>query len=203
MIYTARQLQEMHKSNGHVVLPAGARLSPLAADWARAKKIQVGYGEATGARAGEAKQEVKGTGVYLWWCDGPCGPAKAALAEQERQGTVRAMDGVNETRHAVEVVKQTAREVKQGSASGAVLVVQSAAEVMVYANRCPGLRAVLGTGLEAVERGISEVAANVLVIEHPRATLMQVKNMVGRFVRGTRTANEELKRRLEEVASCG
>ena len=44
MIFTARQLEDLHKSNGHVVLPYGARLTPLAADWARAKKVQIGYG---------------------------------------------------------------------------------------------------------------------------------------------------------------
>ena len=44
MIFTARQLEDLHKSNGHVVLPYGARLTPLAVDWARGKKIAVGYG---------------------------------------------------------------------------------------------------------------------------------------------------------------
>ena len=30
MIFTARQLEELHRTNGHVTLPYRARLSPLA-----------------------------------------------------------------------------------------------------------------------------------------------------------------------------
>ena len=43
MIFTARQLQDLHKTNGHVTLPVGARLTPMAADWARSRKIAVVY----------------------------------------------------------------------------------------------------------------------------------------------------------------
>ena len=43
MIYTARQLQDLHKGNGQLILPYGARLTPLAADWARSKKLAIGY----------------------------------------------------------------------------------------------------------------------------------------------------------------
>ena len=32
MIFTARQLEDLHRTNGHVVLPYGARLTPLAVD---------------------------------------------------------------------------------------------------------------------------------------------------------------------------
>ena len=41
MIYTARQLEDLHKGNGNgqLVLPYGARLTPLAVDWARARKV--------------------------------------------------------------------------------------------------------------------------------------------------------------------
>ena len=41
MIFTARQLQDLHKTNGHVRLPVGARLTPLARDWVRAKSVSV------------------------------------------------------------------------------------------------------------------------------------------------------------------
>src|SRR4051812_28479812 len=100
MIFTARQLQDLHKTNGHVRLPIGARVTPLANDWLRAKSISVIYGEdpdregAGLARAGgdPAKSPASAggasrgalapalAGVVLWWCDGPCGSAKAALA---------------------------------------------------------------------------------------------------------------------------
>ena len=50
MIFTARQLEDLHKTNGHIVLPYRARLTPLAHDWLKSKRITVGYSDA-GANA--------------------------------------------------------------------------------------------------------------------------------------------------------
>ena len=46
------------------------------------------------------------------------------------------------------------------------------------------------------------MAANVLVIEHPYKTLQQVRNMIGRFVRGPGKLGDEVQRQLQELASC-
>src|SRR5437773_12529759 len=118
MIFTARQLEDLHKTggaNGHVVLPYRARLTPLAADWVRAKKISIGYSDgefqksdapqivqprAAGHTAVVAAPPVVAAnspvspgiappGGILWWCDGPCGPAKAALVAMERESSLR------------------------------------------------------------------------------------------------------------------
>ena len=37
MIFTARQLQDLHKTNGHVTLPVGARLTPIS--WVRCSTV--------------------------------------------------------------------------------------------------------------------------------------------------------------------
>ena len=44
MIFTARQLEDLHKTNGHVTVPVGARVTPLAQDWLRQKKVTLKYG---------------------------------------------------------------------------------------------------------------------------------------------------------------
>ena len=48
MIITARQLEDLHKShggNGRVTLPYRARLTPLAADFVRTRKLTLGYSD--------------------------------------------------------------------------------------------------------------------------------------------------------------
>ena len=102
----------------------------------------------------------------------------------------------------VTVVKKLAAEVKHGRAAGGILMVQSGAAALVYANRCPSLRAILGTCRDAVEQGIQQVAANVLVIEYPHKTLQQTKNMLGRFVKAKRELSEDVKRQLKELSTC-
>lgn len=217
MIFTARQLQDLHKSNGHVQLPVGARLTPLASDWVRHRKIQVFFEGASSpinaAPTGNASEAPAGTpqtanapapaGVLLWWCDGPCGPAKAAIAAQARETNLQPMPVTAEPKFLAAAVKHLASEVKADRAAGGVLLVQTGAAAVVFANRCPSLRAILGTCRDAVVQGIDQLAANVLVIETPYQTLQQTRNLLSQFVRGRRILNEDMRRQLQELATCG
>ena len=209
MIVTARQLEDLHRQNGgngHVTLPYRARLTPLAQDWVKSKRVALGYSDATTAAAAPARGEScpcpHDSAAFLWWCDGPCGPAKAALTMQEKDSGLKALDVQTRANQIVAVIGKLAAEVKTNRAAGGVLMLQNGASAMVYANRCPSLRAVLGTCMDAVEQGVQQVAANVLVIEYPYKTLQQMKNMLGRFVRAKRELSEDVKRQLQELSSC-
>jgi ribose 5-phosphate isomerase RpiB len=211
MIYTARQLEDLHKSgaSSQIILPYGARLTPLASDWVRSKKLAIGYSnieapqplvKAIGSPAAAATDG----SPLLWWCDGPCGAAKAAVGSQSKETSLAAITIPTEAKNLIKVVKHIATEVKASRAGGGVLLVETGAAAMIFANRCPSLRAVLGTCLEAVEQGIQFTAANVLVIEYPHKTLSQIKNFLGRFARaGQRTLGDDMKQQLQELASCG
>jgi len=142
-------------------------------------------------------------GAFLWWCDGPCGPAKAAIIGHEKESGLKALDKPADAKQQVAVIKTIALEVKAARIQGAVLLVQTGALATIYANRCPSLRAVLGTCMEAVEQGVRQAGANVLIIEYPYKTLQQVKNMLARFTRGKRSLPEDVQRQLQELASCG
>jgi hypothetical protein len=218
MIFTARQLQDLHKSNGHVVLPYGARLTPLAVDWARAKKIAVGYGpddlvksSTSPKREGEAPSEPSSSirlsepssAAFLWWCDGPCGAAKAAVGALAKESSLSAIDTPSDSKQLLPVIKKLAASVKEGKSTGGLLLVQSASTATVLANRCKSLRAIVGTTLESLESGITQVAANVLIVEYPNKSFSQLKNLLSRFVRAKRNLSEDVKRQLEELASCG
>jgi hypothetical protein len=215
MIFTARQLQDLHKSNGHVVLPYGARLTPLAVDWARAKRIAVGYGPdelVKSSREGEAPSEPHSSSfhstnaspaaAFLWWCDGPCGAAKAAVGALAKDSSLSPIDLPADLKQLVPVIKTLATSVKQGKSTGGLLLVQSAAAASVFANHCPALRAVVATTLESLEAGIAQVAANVLILEYPGKSFPQIKNLIARFVRAKRTLTEDAKRQLQELSSC-
>lgn len=205
MIFTARQVEDLHKSNGHVRLPVGARLTPMASDWLRSRKIAAVFGETEKPKeqAPAAGISTPSAGTILWWCDGPCGQAKAALAAQARETNLQPMPVTTEPKNIVAAVKHLASEIKADRASAGILVVQTGAAAMIYANRCPSLRAVLGTCREAVQQGVTQLAANVLVIEHPYQSLSQVRNLLGTFVRGQREPSDLVKQQLKDLASCG
>jgi hypothetical protein len=212
MIFTARQLQDLQgsgQSNDQIVLPYGSRLTPLAIDWARSKRVKIGYGPAEMAESKKPAQVETtpttspwGGSTLLWWCDGPCGAAKAALAAQSRESNLAPIDLPSEPTQLTSAIKRLASGMKAGQAGGGVLLVKGAAEAIVYANRCPSLRAMVGTCLESVDQGIAAVAANVLVLEYPYKSLSQIRNMLSRFARGARNPSEETQRRLQELVSC-
>jgi len=211
MIYTARQLEDLWKangSNGQVVLPYRARLSPMATDWIKAKKITLGYSDDGVANVESPLKEKTASapaapGSFLWWCDGPCGTAKAALSAQARESSLGQIDIPSEPTKLVAVIRKIAAEIKSNRAPGALLMTQSAASALVFANRCPSLRAIVGTCLETVEQGLTQVAANVLVIEYPHKTLQQIRNLIARFVKAKRELSEEARKSLQELSTCG
>ncbi|HEY2588496.1 MAG TPA: RpiB/LacA/LacB family sugar-phosphate isomerase [Tepidisphaeraceae bacterium] len=125
------------------------------------------------------------------------------MIAHERESSLRAIEHAADSKQLAKVIKSVAAEVKLGRIQGAILLVQNGAMATVFANRCPSLRAILGTSMDAVEQGIQQVAANVLIIEHPQKTLQQVKNLLARFTRGKRSLSEDVQRQLQELASCG
>ncbi|MCC7351586.1 MAG: RpiB/LacA/LacB family sugar-phosphate isomerase [Phycisphaerales bacterium] len=223
MIYTARQLDDLWKAGGgagQIVLPYRARLTPLAADWIKQHRITLEYSDGKVPSAGVgssvsccdgpaptcnacASKTTAATQTFLWWCDGPCGTAKAALMAVGRESSLAELEKPADAKQLPAVVKHLAAQVKSGRSAGGILMVQSAAGALVLANRCPSLRAIAGTCLQTVEQGIAQVAANVLVIEHPYQTLQQIRNLLSRFVRAKRQVTDELQRQLGELASCG
>jgi ribose 5-phosphate isomerase RpiB len=208
MIFTARQLEALHRSNGsngQIVLPYRARLTPLAVDWLKDRKIQVGYSDVETKPADAVlrhEEVIAEQATILWWADGACGPSKAAVMSLGREANVKTMEIAVDAKRMVSAIKLMATEIKAGRAKAGILLVENAATAMVYANRCPSLRAVLGTCREAVEQGISLVGANVLVIEHRYKTLPQVKTMLGMFVKGSRRVSDEVAKLLKELSTC-
>src|SRR6266545_340141 len=177
MIFTQRQLETLHNGNGQITLPYRARLSPLAQDWIRKKKIAIGYADVTAnvtPRLGDASplpsESPKEAANFVWWCDGPCGPAKAAITNLSREANLTEMQTPADPKQLPSTIKRLAADVKTGKIEGGILLVKSGAVAMVLANRCPSLRAVLATCLDSLEQGIQQLAANVLVLEHPYVT---------------------------------
>lgn len=204
MIYTARQLERLLAEEGRIVLPYQARLTPLAADWVRSRRVQVGYSNVSpkaeaSAPASQPQAPAVGTPAspLRYWCDGPCGQAKAALSHLAKQNQLKPIDIAADVKQTIEVVRLLKRELQTNDA--AVLLVNQAALATVLVNRCPNLRGIVGTSLQAIDQ-LAAIGPNVLIIEHSRLTMMQVRNIVERFMRLPHVPDEQLRRQLEEAA---
>src|ERR1051326_7726860 len=125
MIFTQRQLEALHNGNGQVLLPYRARLTPLAQDWVRKRKVEIGYAEIEpnltakpGAASPLPAEPPSAAASFVWWCDGPCGPAKAAIAGLSREANLAAMEMAMDGKHLVAAVKELAELTKGGKTSG-------------------------------------------------------------------------------------
>jgi ribose 5-phosphate isomerase RpiB len=211
MIVTERQLQDLHKAgggDGPVRLPIGSRLTPLAADWLRSRRIDVQYADssplppAAAPAIPAASAAAPAIDQVLWWCDGPCGQAKAAITALAREVNLQPMTVPAEPKQLVQAIRALAAQIDGGQASAGVLLVQAGASAGVLANRCTSLRAILGTCRQSVEQGLNDVAANVLIIEHPYQTLPQVRNMLSLFLSRQRPASQAIVEQLKELGRC-
>lgn len=198
-----------------MTLPRMAQLTPLARDWIKAKRVTIQYDDGTAipravdqpccvaANEGSADSAPQSTATSLWWCDGPCGAAKAAIVALSREIGFSEIPIPQDANRIVSAIRHLATEIKAGRATSGVLLVKTGAPAIVYANRCPSLRAILGTCLDAVEQGVRQLAANVLIVEHPYQTMSQVRNMASRFVKASRELTDQTKRELQELSTCG
>jgi hypothetical protein len=194
-IITANQLQASMDAapDGVAVVATDARLTPLANDLARQHPQKIRRASAVAQAAAAASNR----DTWLSWMDGHCGVAEQLVAQ--RGGVIQPMRATS----MAQVVRDVASAVRSHRAAGAVLFVPNAAKAMCFANRCPSLRAVVGTCDQAVEQGINEVGANVLVIEYPHHGERSMATMIDRMLGQTPTAPPSVQRELSELHRSG
>jgi len=209
MIFSARQLEDLLKRQGSVVLPYRARLTPAAQDWVRHNKIAVAYNDVTIDLNGKPSSggEKNATGAkFLWWSDGPDGVAKAAIGMAAREVVLESMAILEDASRAIAAVRTLNDAIATGTAAGGVLVTKNAGPAVIVANKAANLRAVVATTIAAVEESIETMAANVLVIEREKLSLMQLRNIVVRFCKGTRKIDAVVESEIKALGGgceCG
>jgi hypothetical protein len=199
---TENQLREAIKSSaqGVALLAAEARLTPLGNDFARQfpEKIQ----RVTLGRSDAAMNTHSATDLpWHWWIQGQC-PIVTQVTS-ERAARLRTMASRHGSDQLGQVVRDLAAAVKSNAAAGGLLFVPSAARVMCMANRCASLRAVVGTCGEAVEQGVRELGANVLVIEYPHHGPRSIAAMVDRIMTQKPAVPAAVQRDLADLHRCG
>lgn len=213
MVLTQRQLEHLHRAgDGALVLPFGARLSPLAQDWVRHQKVSITYDaipaeqvrKAVAAVTSLPKVTAAAAGKpFFWWSDGPDGVAKAALGNASREVALKPLAILADSSRCVAAVKQLALEIHANHAAGGVLVVKHAGEACVLANQCPLLRAAVATSLSCVDEAIARAAANVLILQHGQVPLGTLAPLITRFVKTQRQPDAALDRDLAELRAIG
>ena len=198
---TANQLQDAlaASKNGVVYLAADAKLTPLGNDLARQFPERVM--RVTRAATQTTIQPGGGSALpWMYYMEGSCPVAREIVTD--RRDRLRPVVAVSRAGALPQVIREIAQQIGAGQAAGGLLFVPSAALAMCYANRCSAIRAVLGTCGEAVEEGIRDLGANLLVIEYPHHGRRSQSAMVDRMLEQTPTAPSHVQRQLAEMHRC-
>ncbi len=148
-------------------LAAGARLSPLAMDEVKQRKLQVQRVAADGGDGVPAAEKTKAGAAWCCWVQGHCATA-ARVIEQYHGRPIPVASNGNSTESMPRVIRRMARSLRQGEFRLAVLFVPTAGVAACMANRCAHVRAVVGTTTKSVQDAVTALGANLLVIEYPQ-----------------------------------
>ncbi len=196
-IVTANQLQQAWEAapDGVATLSHDARLTPLANDLARQHPQRLRRADADAPAAADDATR------WMWWADGPCSAAQAIVTRRAARFAAAASPSAPGS--LTQVMRDLAAALKAGRVRGGVIFVRSAARAICYANRCGSIRAVVGTCGEAVEEGIRDLGANVLVIEYPHVGPSAMETMVDRMVAREPAVPASTRRDLADLHRCG
>ena len=204
---TARQLEAVGAKI--VSLAPGAKLTPAGADYVRDKGIKVQRataktdcgcgGTCCGNKAGKTNATTA-FGQWAWWIDGHC-PGVDKVVPQYASA-LAPISARRQTSGLVEACGTIAQRIARGRVAGGVLFVRSAALAACFANRCPSVRAVVGTCTGAVEQGVKQLGANVLIVEYPYHGPESMRQMIDAFVKTPRPNLSQVERQLKELSRC-
>ena len=200
-IVTANQLQAAMDAaaDGIAVLAHDARLSPLANDLARSKPAKIR--RVTPVAPGSQNTASAASLPWAWWIDGKCPVVEKVVSE--RAARLRPLTSSKASAQLASVVRELAAAIKARQIAGGILFVPSAARATCLANRCSSIRAIVGTCGEAVEQGINELGANVLILEYPHHGYRSNAGMVDRFIGQPPAPPAAVERDLADLHRCG
>jgi hypothetical protein len=207
MYLSARQVQEMMRSAGRIVLPVGARLTPSAADWVRQGGHTFVRSEAevtpqmTEQNALGKEALIKSSSApLLWWTATPSATLKAAISTLGARTS--AIDILSDPGKLTSVIRQVCKQMALGLAQGAVIGTSASGAAVVLANRRPLLRAIVATRAVTLQASISSAAANVLIIEPDGHSLIELRSLIRQFADFARPSDQAISRQIVEVSRC-
>lgn len=201
MILTQRQLEQLLKTHGQIVLPYRARLSPMAADWIRHNNVLIGYADSPVGTIGVdlATKSPSAKPPFLYWSDGPNGVGKAALMAAARETKIDSMPVGEGENHLAGAIKRLNWQAHEGKAAGGIFLTRNAAFATILANKATHLRAIVACNMTLVEEAIRTMAANVLILQHESFSLSQMRNLIVRFCRAERPSMEAVDKLFAEL----
>ncbi|HLJ95533.1 MAG TPA: RpiB/LacA/LacB family sugar-phosphate isomerase [Gemmataceae bacterium] len=169
-VLSAADLRQSLNGHRHLILPARAVITPLAAEQIRAQGIRI------------SRQPVDGQpapgGRWGYTQERPFPLVQNALQAVEREGVALQELKVQGPQSACRWARAVAECVAHGECCGGVVFCEDAGLVCCVANKVAGLRAAIANCVAQVAHTAPSLAANLLVVEMPGRTFFEVRQIL-------------------------
>jgi len=182
-VITAVMLEELRRQGADLRLAKDAIITPAARDWLKEHAVPVTWEESAGSDSAGSLAAVM----------------NPALPELRAMRTM--LDRVGGLKEVLEpppgpigLASATGRlctMISRREVARGVVFAQDGALPVCIANKYAGIRAALGVNVPMVEEACRQLGINVLVIEYPRQTTYQVKQMIDRLKTAPAAASAE------------
>lgn len=173
---TAEQLPK--NSESIVTLAPHARITPLARDVIRERKLRV----VSTTVQPTAQQQSQSQSPFGYWLGDRCVTVDRAIGDLKLVHSTIDPDPKSQ----VKAIRDARRRIESGEWTGCVLFVRTAAMATCLCGRVPSLRPVVATTERAISVACEGLAANVLIIEHTQWGHQALRQMVQTFLQAKR-----------------
>ncbi len=193
-VITALMLDELRRTGKEIRLRKDALLTPAARDWLKEHHLPITWEDGGQGQADRTLAVVMDAGLP---------EMRAIRAMLERGGGLaEVIEPAGRSGMAAATRRLCGRISRREVARGIVFAVDGATAVCI-ANKHNGIRAALGVSVPAVEEACRELGLNMLIIEYPRQTTYQMKQMIDRLLAGPTAARPETSATIEAIEQGG
>ncbi|MEW6742371.1 MAG: RpiB/LacA/LacB family sugar-phosphate isomerase [Planctomycetota bacterium] len=194
-LVTVKTLLAQVRDKGRIELPQDALVTPAAADWLQASHLPVSNGR--------VPQQASAQGPIFYLVGDTSDPCLQALRSLlERRHPTLAFVSCQGCRQGLfDAIDTVAQGLKECSRRRAVLAVSSPAICTCVANKYPHVRAACLTRPSELRALLSELGANVLVLENGSLSLHQMQATIDAFFTGKTSLEPLVEAALRRVAA--
>jgi ribose 5-phosphate isomerase RpiB len=188
-------LEELRRAGGEIRLAKDALLTPAARDWLKEHAVPVTWEAAAQGHAGRSLAVVMDSGLS------EMRPIRAML--ERTGGLAEVIEPVGGRSGVSGATRRLCGKIARREAAKGVVFAQDGALAACIASKHRGIRAALGCSVPMVEEACRQLGINLLVIEYPRQTTWQIRQMIERLVAGPTSPPAETAAMLEAIEQSG
>jgi ribose 5-phosphate isomerase RpiB len=191
-VVTATWLEDLYRTGSPIAVASDALITPAARDWLKDRGTAVRYLNASSNGHGDGRY-----GLVL--NEQQAVHRSMAMNLESKFGCGQRFVAEKDASSVVSAVRAMCGAIQRGTFSHGVVLTEEGSLPACFANKQNGIRAAMVDSLATVSEAIRAVGINVMVVETPRQTYHQIRQVVDRFLKSSGHVPEAMAGVFNEV----